>query len=400
MANKERFIKDVVHGEIVIDHEWAYEILRSKEFDRLNRIKQLGLTLRLFPNATHTRFTHSLGSYYLANQIVKQLSCFTKSEAQELAAAALLHDVGHGPHSHSFEDYTSISHEHFSKGIILDKKSEIHKILSRHRINPKRVVAILDHNHPNTLLNDLISSQIDVDRMDYLARDSQFTGACYGKIDSSILIKWITLQNNRICFYPKAISSIENFLLARYHMYQQVYEQPKIMAVSHLIKKMLARFKVLFNKKKKKVVDKYNLSSCFMPWLRSKTFSIDEYINLDDCKFEMFIDQMKFEKDQYIKEAYELYSSFANNDYKVVPYSKANYDKYRNQLLNKTKFPILYMHKCKMNKKAIYKKDNQPIFIYDEITRSIVNLDQKSLVVKKLIKATKPRDVLVIYNNI
>ena len=111
MANKTKFIKDVVHGEVVLDNPWVSEIIKCKEFVRLTRIKQLGLVYRLFPSAMHTRYGHSLGTYFLANKIIKQLGCFTETEANELAAAALLHDLGHGPHSHAFEQYTGINHE-------------------------------------------------------------------------------------------------------------------------------------------------------------------------------------------------------------------------------------------------------------------------------------------------
>ncbi len=400
MENKTNFIKDVVHGEIAIEHEWASEILRSREFARLSRIKQLGLTMRLFPNATHTRYAHSLGAYYLANQIVKQLGCFTQQDAEELAAAALLHDLGHGPHSHAFESYTQIEHEMYSKQMILDSSTEINQILIKHKINPKNVVSILDHNHPNPFLNDLISSQIDVDRMDYLQRDAQFTGACYGNIDSSMIIKWSTIQENKICFFGKAISSIENFLLARYHMYKQVSEEPKMAALTQLLRKMLARFKTLYRKNKKRVVNKNNMASYFDPWLNDKPFTLDQYIDIDDTKFEMFIDQMQYEKDPFILEAYKLYSSFANSDYKVVLYSKTNLEKYKKEISSKTKHPQLYIHKCRINNKAIYKKDEQPIWIYDSSTKKVYSLDQQSLVIKKLIKATKPLEVLVINNNI
>lgn len=400
MQNKTRFIKDVVHGEIVLDHGWASEIIKCKEFVRLTRIKQLGLVYKLFPSAMHTRFGHSLGTYCLANRIIKQLGCFTKTEANELAAAALLHDLGHGPHSHAFEQYTGINHEWYSKQLILDSNTEVNKILVKYNINPQHVCDILDHNHPNSFLNDLISSQIDVDRMDYLARDSHFTGVCFGNIDASIMIKWSTIQNHKICFYSKAISSIENFLLARYHMYRQAYETPKVIAMQELIKKMLARYKVLYNRNKKKLVDKYNMSAFFEPWLLNKRFTNEQYIKLDDLKFEMFIDQMQYEKDPHILEAFKLYSSFANSDYKVVLANRNNIDKYKKLFASKTKFPQLYIHKCKLGTRAIYKKDDQPIWIYDDLTNQTASLDQESLIIKKLIKANKSLDILVINNNV
>ena len=110
------------------------DLIKCAEFVRLTRIKQLGLTYRLYPNATHTRFAHSLGVYDLANRIIKQFNCFSKNEANELTAAALVHDFGHGPHSHAFEHYTQVEHEKYSKAIVLDPATEVNKILLKYKI--------------------------------------------------------------------------------------------------------------------------------------------------------------------------------------------------------------------------------------------------------------------------
>lgn len=397
--SKDKFIKDVVHDEIVFRQPWAIEILKSKEFNRLSRIKQLGLTCRLFPNATHTRYAHSLGVYELANRVCKQIHCLNEKDKAELCVAALIHDFGHGPHSHMFEGYTQINHEKYSKDIILDPTTDVNKILRKYKINPKNVCAILDHKHKNSIVNDLISSQIDVDRMDYLSRDSHFTGACYGNIDISMIIKWIVVKNNKICFYPKAISSIENFLLARYHMFDAVYERPKTVALQELIRKMLQRFKYIYKHKPKTIVDKYSMVEFFKPWLENKDFTVNQYLLIDDMKLEMFIDQMQYENDDYIKEAFNLYNYFFNTDYKSIRYSKQIALKYKKQFSKTTKFPDLYMHKCRIKTKSIYKIDDQPILIYNDATGKITPLETESLLIKKLDKVTKPLDVLVIHNN-
>lgn len=397
---KNRFIKDVIHNEIIFEQPWVPELLKAKEFLRLTRIKQLGLSYRLFPNATHTRYAHSLGVYALANQVANQLKIFTQQEINELVAAALIHDFGHGPHSHAFEEYTGINHEHYSKAIILDKKTEVNKILTKNKINIKHVCALLDHNHPNKYLNDLISSQVDVDRLDYLARDSYLTGVTYGHIDSSIIIKWLMIKDGQICFNYKAISSIENLLISRYHMFERVYEQPKTCALQQLIRKMVQRFKYLYTHKPNILVDKNKMSLYFKPWLTDQPFTVEEYLQIDDVKFEMFIEQMQFEKDSYILEAYKLYTKFINLDYKVIENTKDNLKKYTKQLSSKTKYPDLYIHKCRIKTKQIYKKDDQPIWIYDAFIHKLKKLEEVSPIVKKIINATKPQDVLVINNHI
>lgn len=397
LNNKNYFLKDVIHGEIVFRQPWVVELLKCREITRLIRIKQLGLTYRLFPNATHNRFVHSLGVYAIVNMVVDQLhNIFNKNEINELSAAALLHDIGHGPHSHAWENYTKLKHEKYSIAIILDKNTDVNRVLRKHKINPQKIVDILNHKHPNKLLNDFISSQIDVDRLDYLARDSHFTGVCYGNIDVSMLIKWLLVVNNKICFHIKAVSSIENFLLARYHMYEQIYEQPKTIAMQILIQKMLLRFKYLWQTNKTKIVNYNNLANYFIPWLSNKNFNISQYLKIDDLKFELFIDQMQYEHDPYIQEAFKLYATFINSDYKIISYSKNVYTQLRQKLALKTKFPDLYIHKCKINTKEIYKTIEQPIWIYNDLNNKIMSLLDCSALIKKIIGISKLKEVIVI----
>ena len=395
--SKNYFLKDVIHKEIVFKNPWVIELLKCKEITRLIKIKQLGLTYRLFPNATHNRFVHSLGVYAIVNMVVTQLpNIFNNNEINELSAAALLHDIGHGPHSHAWECYTNLKHEKYSKAIILDKNTDVNKVLRKYKINPKKIVDILDHQHQNKILNDLISSQIDVDRLDYLARDSHFTGVCYGNIDVSMLIKWLIVTDNKICFHFKAISSIENFLLARYHMYKQIYEQPKTIAMELLIQKMLLRFKYLWQTKRKKIIDYNKLANYFIPWLTDKDFSISQYLKIDDLKFEFFIEQMQYEQDPYIQEAFKLYATFINSDYRVINYNSTTYTKLKQQFSYKTKFPDLYIHKCKINTKEIYEINSQPIWIYDNWNNKVIPLSECSLLVKNIIGITKLKEVMVV----
>ncbi len=396
-SNKNYFLKDVIHGEIVFKQPWIAELLKCHEMTRLIRIKQLGLTYRLFPNAIHNRFVHSLGVYAIVNMVVDQLhNIFTKNEINELSAAALLHDIGHGPHSHAWENYTNIKHEKYSKAIILDNNTDVNKVLHKYKINTKRIVDILDHKHPNKLLNSLISSQIDVDRLDYLTRDSHFTGACYGNVDVSMLIKWLLVVKNKICFHLKAVSSIENFLMARYHMYEQIYDQPKTVAMQLLIQKMLSRFKYLWQTNKIKIVNQNKMANYFLPWLSNQDFSICQYLKIDDLKFELFIDQMQYEHDLYIQEAFKLYSTFINSDYKIISYSDESYNKLIKKFISKTKFPELYIHKCEINNKEIYQINKQPIWIYNDLNKKIMPLSLCSMLVKKICGISKLMKVIVV----
>ena len=191
--------------------------------------------------------------------------------------AALLHDLGHGPNSHAFERYTDVNHEEYTKKIILDKNTNINKILIKHSINPKEVVNILQQKSKNKWATDLIDSQIDGDRMDYLLRDSNYTGASYGAINPEYIISGSVLINNRVCFVMKTLAEIENLLLGRFHMYKQIYSNANSIKYEFVIQQIFTRIKYLY-KHKYKFTDEYNLLKIFKPYLDSKEFSLNQFL--------------------------------------------------------------------------------------------------------------------------
>lgn len=171
-----RIYIDPILNEIVLNnkHSFINDLIHTKEFYRLGRIRQLGVTNIIFPSATHTRLSHSLGTYEITRRFINQLGLFKTHDykAKHLLCAALLHDLGHGPNSHAFEKYTGINHEEYTKKIILDPSTNINKVLIKNKINPKLVTKILEERKNMDWATLLIDSQIDADRMDYLMRDS------------------------------------------------------------------------------------------------------------------------------------------------------------------------------------------------------------------------------------
>jgi len=217
-----KIINDPVFGFIKIKRGLLYDIVAHPLFQRLNRINQLGLACVVYPGARHTRFQHSLGALHLMSEAVKSLSekgvYIFDSEAEAVQAAILMHDIGHGPFSHVLEDTLihGITHEDISL-LMMEKINDDLK----GRLN--LAISIFKDEYPNKIFHQLISSQLDMDRLDYLRRDSFFTGVTEGNIGSARIIKMLNVSNDRLVVEAKGIYSIENFLTTRRLMYWQVY---------------------------------------------------------------------------------------------------------------------------------------------------------------------------------
>ncbi|PWL07717.1 HD domain-containing protein [Methanosphaera cuniculi] len=210
------YIRDSIHGDLHLN-DFELEILDTVEMQRLRRIKQLGFTNLIYPGANHTRFEHSIGTLFLADKLAKRLG-FDSEIQQLLRICGLLHDIGHAPFSHVTERALKHKHETVTKQII--KNSSITDKLSQ-KFDPKLVMNIVDGK---TSYGKIISGDLDVDRMDYLKRDSYYTGVAYGVIDTERLIYSLTYDNNELLLSSKGVQAAESTLLARYFMYPTVYQ--------------------------------------------------------------------------------------------------------------------------------------------------------------------------------
>lgn len=214
---------------------------------RLTRIKQLGLTCYVYPGAQHTRFQHSLGALYLMTEAIKTLqnkgNDITPEEAEAVYAAIFLHDVGHGPFSHTLEEffYKDISHEDIGIAIIEKLNEEFNGKLSL-------TIEILKNTYHKKFLHELVSGQLDMDRLDYLRRDSFFTGVSEGNIGSARIIKMLNIKDGKLVVEAKGIYSIENFLMSRRLMYWQVYLHKTAFAAEMMLCKTLERARYLVQK--------------------------------------------------------------------------------------------------------------------------------------------------------
>jgi len=247
MANKRKIINDPVFGFLSIPNELVYDVLQHPYVQRLNRIRQLGLSYLVYPGAMHSRFGHSIGAMHLMQEAIQSLRlkgvAITEDESTAAQIAILLHDIGHGPFSHVLEHtiVDGVTHEDISLLMMERINLDLHGQLDT-------AIAIFKNEYPKHFLHQLISSQLDVDRMDYLCRDSFFSGVQEGRVASERLLKMLDVRNDKLVVQVKGIYSVEKFLVARRLMYWQVYlHKTSVAAEQHLIK-ILSRAKELARK--------------------------------------------------------------------------------------------------------------------------------------------------------
>ena len=239
-----KIINDPVFGFIHIPKGLLYDIVCHPVFQRLTRIKQLGLSSVVYPGAQHTRFQHSLGAFHLMSEAITSLTAkgnfIFDSEAEAVQAAILLHDVGHGPFSHVLENtiVTGISHEEISLMLMERINKEMKGQLNL-------AIQIFKDEYPKRFLHQLVSGQLDMDRLDYLRRDSFYTGVTEGNIGSARIIKMLHVKDDHLVVESKGIYSIENFLMSRRLMYWQVYLHKTSVACEKMLISTLLRAKEL-----------------------------------------------------------------------------------------------------------------------------------------------------------
>lgn len=252
----EKVFRDPVHNYIHVEHELIYNLINTKEFQRLRRIKQLGTTSYTFHGGEHSRFSHCLGAYEIARRITQKFErsyadVWNAEESLVTMTAALLHDVGHGAYSHTFERLFDTNHEEMTCAIITSPETEINACLRQISPDfPQKIASVIRHTYPNKQVVQLISSQIDVDRMDYLLRDSYFTGTNYGEFDLTRILRVIRPTENGIAFAESGMHAVEDYVLSRYQMYMQVYFHPASRSMEVLLQNLLDRAKLLYPSEK------------------------------------------------------------------------------------------------------------------------------------------------------
>lgn len=299
MARTETYFRDPVHNLITFtpaDEEDALflDLIDTPEFQRLRRIRQLGLAELVFQGAEHSRFTHSIGVLHVARRIMDQLGRtrpLSRRDRLTIACAALLHDIGHAPFSHVAEAIFGALHETWSARIILGPKTRVHDVLRRFsRDLPDEIARCLQYRAPEKFYSQIVSSQLDADRLDYLLRDSLMTGVKYGIFDLERIILGLEVarvhQRNELVVNSKGFFAVEEYLQARYHMYRQVYYHKTVCATGAMLKALFRRARTLLTQGRLQPAPRHHP---VLKLLTRQRLDVEEYTSLDDSEMLVLI---------------------------------------------------------------------------------------------------------------
>lgn len=393
-----KVMRDPIHGYIHVHYKVIWDCINAREFQRLRRIHQLGGDFQVYHTAEHTRFSHSLGVYEIVRRMVEEIEELSRSlsEYEKCAAmlAGLLHDLGHGPFSHAFEAVSDCHHEQFTQRILLED-SEIHCILSAADVRlPQDVADIIGYRYKNDLLNQLVSGQLDADRMDYLLRDAYFTGTSYGTFDMERILRTIRIQDAHLAVKESGIHSVEDYIMARYHMYWQVYLHPVARSYEIMIALLFERMKTLWKQKPSFFAG----LEMFTPFLSGERVAIEALFRLDEAAALYGFALLTQRSDPILRDLaarvldrrlFAYTQEEADTYAKICPIAKANgYD------------PQYYVHRDHVTQKPYspYKgrQGTHVIWIVDE-QGTLSELSEKSAIVSALVDAKVKEQQLVYY---
>lgn len=318
--SEEKVFKDPVHRYVHVRDRVIWDLIGTKEFQRLRRIKQLGTTYLTFHGAEHSRFSHSLGVYEIIRRIVDDIFIerpeWNQDERLLSLCAALLHDLGHGPFSHSFEKVFDLDHEYFTRKIILGD-SEVNRVLTKvHSGFPKQVAEVIAKTSEHKLVISLISSQIDADRMDYLQRDAYFTGVSYGHFDMERILRVMLPQEDQVVIKQTGMHAVEDYIMSRYQMYWQVYFHPVTRSAEVILSRILHRVKDLY---KQKYAFKHKPTHFYS--LFENKITLQDYLKLDEAVILYYFQIWQEENDAILS---DLCSRFMNRQlFKYVEFDPA-----------------------------------------------------------------------------
>ena len=314
---EEKVFKDPIHRYIHVKDQLIWDLIKTKEFQRLRRIKQLGTLYLSFHTAEHSRFGHSLGVYEIVRRMIDESffgrEAWDNSDRPLALCAALLHDLGHGPFSHSFEKIFGTDHEAFTQAIITGD-TEVNEVLSRVDADfPQEVADVINKTHDNKLVISMISSQIDADRMDYLQRDAYFTGVSYGQFDMERILRLMRPSKDEVLIKESGMHAVESFIMSRYQMYWQIYFHPVSRGGEVLLNNCLRRAKQLYD-------EGYQFTMTptdFIPFFKNE-MTIQEYVDLDEAVVVYYLKKWIHEDDPILS---DLSRRFINRDlFKYMPF--------------------------------------------------------------------------------
>lgn len=321
LLEEEKVFKDPVHRYVHVRDAYIWDLINSAEFQRLRRIKQLGTSFLTFHGGEHSRFNHSLGVYELMRRILETFEGRIKLSYEEqllCLCAALLHDVGHGPFSHSFEKVFRYHHEDWTRAILLGD-TQINTILRRIDEDfPRKLAEVIAKTYENKLIVSLISSQLDADRMDYLLRDAYYTGVNYGNFEIERILRVMRPSEDGIVFKYSGMHAVEDYIMSRYQMYWQVYFHPVTRGGEVVLRKIFQRAKDLY----RQGYAFYQEPIMLLPFLQDKV-ELADYLALDESVILFYMQMWRKESDPILN---DLCARFLDrNLYKYVEFHSRDF---------------------------------------------------------------------------
>lgn len=301
MLREEKVFKDPVHNYVHVQDRTIWDLINTREFQRLRRIRQLGTSYLTFHGAEHSRFSHSLGVYEITRRIISQFERnqyedWSPDDSLVTMCAALLHDVGHGPFSHSIEEAFHMHHEDWTCRII-SGDTEINQVLRARDVNlPDQVVSVIRKTYKPIVVN-LITGSLDADRMDYLLRDAYFTGVNYGNFDLDRILRMLRPYQGRIVVKESGMHAVEHYLMSRYQMYWQVYFHPVTRSSEMLLRCIFKRAVELYH-------TGYEFASFMKPLdaLFEHRITETQYIQLDEAFVQTMFSLWAHESDERLSD--------------------------------------------------------------------------------------------------
>lgn len=297
---EEKVFKDPVHNYIHVQDRLIWTLINTPEFQRLRRIRQLGTSYLTFHGAEHSRFSHSLGVYEITRRIISQFERggyedWPRDESLVALCAALLHDLGHGPFSHSIEEAFDMDHEEWTCRILLGD-TEVNRVLEEAESGlAERVASVIRKDYEKPIVVNLVSSPLDADRMDYLLRDAYFTGVNYGTIDVDRILRMLRPHNGRVVVKESGMHAIEDYLMARYQMYWQVYFHPVTRSSDIVLRQIFRRAKELFDQG-----FEFKFLPYPLPALFEGNIQVHDYLLLDEALVQTAFMQWTREEDEIL----------------------------------------------------------------------------------------------------
>ena len=394
-----KVLKDPVHSYIHIHYEVIWNCLDSKEFQRLRRIRQLGGDFQVYPTAEHSRFSHSLGVYEIVRRMVTEVKtlCAELTEYEKVCVmlAGLLHDVGHGPFSHAFEHVTNHSHEEYTAKIILGD-TELNSILRAvSKKMPDDIVSIIQHTHENDILNQIVSGQLDADRMDYLLRDSYFTATSYGQFDLERILRTMRVRKTSegrkvIVVKHTGIHSVEDYIMARYQMYWQVYYHPVARSYEAVFIQLFNRLKDIFKDNK----DYFEDMKVLIPFLEKAEVSEEEYFRLDENSL-LYCCALIQDKDDVI--AADLAKRLQNRKlFEYVDYNEENLAQIQN-MLRENGYDEQYYLRIENIEASVYSPYKGRKILIEKLDGQIVALEKASTIVESITKGQTKKEGTIFF---